>query len=932
MRFATTIIFTLILSLTVLPNPAVGDEIFIDSRLGDIKIIEGEIPPPFEGEYWRSAQTPMVRVATYPYAQLDQPGEIYLTRPDNQGFFDPFADLSNLRLHLRAPSPDSLVTGTIYLPEADFSAMRMLRFELPASDATDSAKITFYQAQFLHYHRLLTRDLPGAAWYRHQRNETRQILEELEAEIPSGESQPGRRSDEDLLTDTYALFSGGRAVSENLALDQALPTPDQIGAAIPVDSIEGITVNEFAWDDLIENRAPEIDPLATFIPHDQHAIFFPSFQAMLDLIDSSSAHATPILNSIEPHAENVMVRQRYEKQLCLPLDTLGRTFGSSLINSIVITGSDPYLPTGSDVAILFEAKNATALKTAIALQYTAAQTNHGGVIKQGVLDGINYTGIRNDDRSVSSYMLSVDNTVIVTNSLAQLQNIINAQQNKTPSLDELDEYTFFRDRYQRNNPDETALIILSDPTIRRWCGPRWRIGTSRRTRATATMMDLQATYMPNFVQGEMTPGRIYTASQNAHLGELTITPAGIISSTYGSLEFQTPITELDLDLVSSIEADHYENWRTGYQNAWRNTFDPIAIQFAVADQLLAVDLTVMPIIVGSEYRQFVELSRGATIKPDAGDPHPGTLLHLAFAINKKSSTGQMASGMAMMFAPEIGLDPLGWLGESVSVYFENDPIWTQIAEENDEASFEDALSELPFALHCEVESGLKLTAFLAAARAYIDQSAPDMLVWENRKYAGRSYVAVSLAEAEKTGESIDDLTIYYLAGRGALIITFSENLIEKAIDRREINNLETNTATAQSPNMPWLGKNLCIQTDEGILAFLEAFPENTYQYRMQAVAWSNIPILNEWKRLYPDQDPLKVHADIWKSNLVCPGGGTYLWNEQFQTMESTIYGHPAQQKVSADAPPLYEQIKKVNSGVTFENQGLRARLEFHQEE
>jgi hypothetical protein len=43
----------------------------------------------------------------------------------------------------------------------------------------------------------------------------------------------------------------------------------------------------------------------------------------------------------------------------------------------------------------------------------------------------------------------------------------------------LPEYKFFRSRSERGE-DETAFLLLSDATIRRWTGPRWRIASSRR--------------------------------------------------------------------------------------------------------------------------------------------------------------------------------------------------------------------------------------------------------------------------------------------------------------------------------------------------------------------------------------------------------------------------------------------------------------------
>jgi Nif-specific regulatory protein len=64
----------------------------------------------------------------------------------------------------------------------------------------------------------------------------------------------------------------------------------------------------------------------------------------------------------------------------------------------------------------------------------------------------------------------------------------------------LPEYRFFRNQYRLGDPNETALAFLSDATIRRWCGPQWRIADSRRTRARAVLAELQASQLDALVK------------------------------------------------------------------------------------------------------------------------------------------------------------------------------------------------------------------------------------------------------------------------------------------------------------------------------------------------------------------------------------------------------------------------------------------------
>jgi len=59
--------------------------------------------------------------------------------------------------------------------------------------------------------------------------------------------------------------------------------------------------------------------------------------------------------------------------------------------------------------------------------------------------------------------------------------------------------------------------------------------------------------------------------------------------------------------------------------------------------------------------------------------------------------------------------------------------------------------------------------------------------------------------------------------------------------------------------------------------------------------------------LYPDRDPVAIHQKFWQTSLIYPGGGKYVWNKDFQTMESTASGHPRQPKTG---PTLLLRVLK----------------------
>src|SRR4051794_21026572 len=108
--------------------------------------------------------------------------------------------------------------------------------------------------------------------------------------------------------------------------------------------------------------------------------------------------------------------------------------------------------------------------------------------------------MRSADRRVCSYVAVLPGAVLVTNSPSQIERFAAVSKKETPPISSLDEFTFFRSRYSGTDKTEAALVFLSDATIRRWCGPRWRIAASRETRDAAVLAEMQAIHLDKLVK------------------------------------------------------------------------------------------------------------------------------------------------------------------------------------------------------------------------------------------------------------------------------------------------------------------------------------------------------------------------------------------------------------------------------------------------
>jgi hypothetical protein len=907
-------IFAYLLLLATFAPAAQAKDTFYRLGINELNIREDTTAPRDRSTKWGYIDNPM-----QPYAHLDGAGEAYIDfRAD---WPRRWRDLQSFRTTLLVRAEEGqAIKGILYLPRRDWSGMNAFRFEIVPQQANTDARKDFYDCKAAHYQRLLDAGIPGGSWFAH---EIQSAAKELGNQIRTKPGSVARSND---LSGTFALFSGTRAVAENLALTRQLPVDGQEQKqTVKVSSIRGITVKAIDWAPYIKDANPALDPLAELIPQDQHALLFPSFDSAMALMDEGDALAGALLPIGEQRGEDAQVLKRYQKQLCLSATGLARLVGPKVIGSIAITGSDLYLRVGSDVAVLFETKDAASLKNLLTAQITlAARSATDLKTSAGAIQGIEYRGWLTPDRRICSYMMELGPAIIISNSLAQLERLVDLRKaNGADTLRTLPEYTWFRARYPRNAADETALLVISDATIRRWCGARWRIGDSRRTRAGAVMAAAATDHLDKQLAGKS--GAL--ESPWADSGKLSLQNGLLHSDTYGASSFMTPIIELDLDHATEDEAGAYQIWRDGYERGWR-TFDPIALKLSAQKQQFAFDLTIMPLALSSEYLGYVELSRGIKIAATDGDPH-GAAMRFTLAINKNSPNLKPAAEMFQRFAGPPQFDPLGWLGSSISIYLDDDAFWEKLAKAGvaDDFKIED-IRGLPMGIHIESTDAAKLNAFVDAVHRVVKVFFHDSVAFETVPHKVQPYGKISLSEKGKKDWRVPDgFAVYYAALPDALLISFNEDLIHRALARLQSRAPAKGEGKKPQPsNKPYLGESFAMQVDGAFAqkAGMNLWPE--FPYAMQAIAWGNIPILNEWKRLYPREDPAALHERLLGVKLVSPDGSGYVWNAEFNTMESVSYGSPAQPKSGPAVPAPLNSFKFINAGIDFEKEGLRARV------
>lgn len=927
-RALTLLVAAGLVTLAIPAGPLFAADAYFDIAVSELKFTQGSLPAEegSTGVNWRTWDF------YKPRAVLDE-GEVFIS--GSYSYWNwPREFLQQGRLHIRAPAGKAVV-GRLLVPrlaapgEPTKPGLEVLEFQIPAGKAVKTARGAFLVAKEDYLANLVSRRVPGTAWFRHELRQLRQERSKTPLEHTLDRQSPQRwDGGSGELSDTFELFTGGRALSENLQLDRMLSPRAGGEETVDISTIEGITVKEIDWSPKLVGKNPKPDPLAALIPADQHALFFPKFSDMTRLTDEADTIGTPVLAILEPRSEDAGTKRRYQDQLALSMSGLSRLLGPSIVASVAFTGSDPFLRVGSDVAVLFEAKKMGLLKQHITgKQEAALAATPGAKSVSGEAGGLAYSGVCSKTRQICSYLAESGTVLMVTNSLAQLEHIGKAAGGQEPAMASLPEYLFFRDRYPLGDKSETAFLILPDAAIRRWCSPKWRVADSRRTRMAAILSEMQATHLESIVRGEKI--ELKSGGDLPDVGKVEMSPGGLLAPGYGTLDFMTPIIEMPLDKVTKAEADAYGWFRDRYQRNWRDYFDPIAIRFFVDENTLELDLSVVPLIAGTEYRELLDLSLGATMDEWAGDPHDGALFRYGMSININSRLIKQGAGFAVSMAPGFSANALSWLGQYIVIYGDKDPFWQQLITAPKMERFAEAnIHRLPVALYVAVSSPLKVTAFLASVRAFIEQTAPGMTVWEHRKYKKLSYVKVSPSASALSDDDVpEQLALYYAVSGKHLIFTLNEEMLKRALKRESARSKsKKKKKKVDAQGAPWLGTNVGFQADAETLELLEIGAREEYIPELQQRAFAAIPILNEWKRLFPERNPVEVHQQAWGTKLLCPGGGEYVWNEKWRTMESTVYGHPGDPKEGPGLlrPPLLD-LNSGNFGLTFEDDGLRAR-------
>ncbi len=864
---------------------------------------------PFRQNLRYSGIADSTQAQVFPYVRADGAEEVYVA-PGADSPSD-WVDAKDLVVAISS-IPGEKVRGILFYPLAE-SGEKFARFPFELTPQMAGAeREEFLQIKANHYKRLAGAGIPGSAWFRHQSREAASA----EPPEPVETRQHNWRGSE--LERTFALFSGGRAIAENLALDESLslvPADDE--PVHPVSEIRGISIQEYDWVGMSGDTPVTTDYFARLIPSNQHALFFRDASAVNRFIREWQEKGLPIFEMFKPASVPSGLVARYEHQFGISFSELEQAAAELGLGEIAITGGDPYFATGTDVAILIETANPEELVTWMERKFRAIADREADVrfSRSADADVRPVLSMTNPIRDRSAHVAAYENAVLLSNSTAQIDAIERIFKGEKPSIASLDEYRFFRARYPKTDEQETAFLLLTDDTIRRWNGPEWRIAASRRLRAAAFLADQTARNLASLVDGEV-PHTRSSSQKGGNFEDLIWSALGPRSEKHGHLGFLTPISELRIDSATQAEVRAYEHWRDRYERDWEGYFDPIAIRFSGGPDRLDAELSVMPLTASSEYRRFMEFAGDMEIHTGSGDPREDALLQVALAADIQSRMMGTVAEMLGMYEEDFDYHPLSWMKGTVSVYLDDDLFWRALPHIPNPGTFvAENFADLPAALHVDSTSSARLAVFLSRIRTLIEKSAPEIMRWETRHHNGQPYVAVYSDESGDSGPPTrGDFVVFYTARSDALVVSLNEDVIHRSIDRY----LERRDGGGA--NMPWLGKQINLSLPKRSVRILEAIFREHYEARKIANTCAPIPLLNDWRMRFPHHDPIHILRTHWHLDP-----GDLVWNDEFKTYESDRFGSEATPRSDREKPSLLPDFSNLRLGVTFEHDGIRMR-------
>jgi hypothetical protein len=609
--------------------------------------------------------------------------------------------------------------------------------------------------------------------------------------------------------------TGALAIQEALQHDRPLfLAAAREKRSIDVSMLAPPKVAPHPWERMLKSAAaPPREPLAEAVPAEFYYVRARRFDVvtlMLDLFDAAGQSA---LQATEADPFDYALAARYEASLGIVRGPLARAVGDRVVSELAITGSDPYLREGSDLTLIFRAKNAALLDAALDAGADAHIAAHGALTRTEVtLAGTRVKLARSQDGAVRQHRATVGDLTFVSNSAGALERVLSAAQGKGARLSDEPDFRFMLARDRDNGATDDVLAYMGDRFVAAVIGPTQKIAEARRQIALGELMTPGFSALlfgelhgrsPRSID-ELLLAHVLTRDELSHTDGAPITwrPGDAARSAWGSPRDLVALIDLPkVTMVTPSEKESYERFARGYQYDWGTYVDPALARLGAKKTStgteLSLDLRQLPLLERSGYRRFEDETGAARFssKPLQSGAR------VSFALGKDSELRRMLT-RAKSFLGHSDVK-LAWIGDFVTVgavdraalakglmVLSRDAHIPAMPREERASEGEriNAVAHLPVYVDVDVTSTIGATVALTTLRAMVDEAAPGALTWgKAAPYRGEVIVKVS-ADRETVKKELRadaDLTVYYTLVGGGLCVGFTEPAIHAAIDARK---------------------------------------------------------------------------------------------------------------------------------------------------
>jgi hypothetical protein len=556
-----------------------------------------------------------------------------------------------------------------------------------------------------------------------------------------------------------------------------------------------------------DTRAAE-EPLAAATPAEFWYVRFSDIRQMLRVLDEADAWITPVAHALE---ERPLVRDladRYQRELALGRSGLAKALGHTAVSRLAIMGSDPYLREGSDVTMVFEIASQTVFDAELAKHLESWRAKVPDIASSEMIYEGHTIAVQRDPLGrVRQHRTQAGSLAIISNSENAMKRVLDAIDGRRPKLSEQADLQYM---LARDPGEHDAFAFIGDRFVAEVVGPAQKVQQARRMRALAELsVPGHAALLYGWLNGrapadtaELTKSGVLATAELAHAGggAIEFTPGSPARSSFGSIDGLTPLIDLPpVDKVSEEERRAYDTFARGYQDYWRQFIDPIAVRLDLKDDTAIVDVRVLPLIEGTDYRDYEEVVGRQRIEVPAIDDG----LQAVWAVGQDTELRRDLDRTASSLSGKADLG-LGWLGDWVMVgtldraallpaisAADELPIQIppEVKEDREARELEmfRALGKVPVFAAADVRNPAGLVATLAAGKAMLNEVAPGIVTWENHAtYRDVPIVRVGISKTAPDADMAryaDVVAIYYATVGGAFALALDQNVLETVIDR-----------------------------------------------------------------------------------------------------------------------------------------------------